>query len=244
MLIFSAFLAGLLGSAHCVGMCGALALLLHRPGEAKRRYLLRQLLYTAGRTSSYMFLAAAATTFSLWVGQKWSALHWVVPAVSVVAGALLVVTGLTATGWIGHRIQGNTSCSSVREMAAVFKARPAYMAFMAGAANGFIPCGLLYGVVCMLAASGSVLFATTAAIAFGLGTAPAMLTVGLLGVNFSIAWRARLFAVAGAWLVALGCGSLASGLHGLYNASRGPDAKPAHSEAARESPIRCPFCRE
>jgi uncharacterized protein len=54
------FVGGLLGSGHCIGMCGAFAVAIGWPAERPVHNLFRQSVYSLGRLSSYVFLGAVA----------------------------------------------------------------------------------------------------------------------------------------------------------------------------------------
>ena len=56
-MIWAAFILGITGSLHCVGMCGPIALLIQ--GKTGNYYLLNRLTYHIGRTLTYMLMGAA-----------------------------------------------------------------------------------------------------------------------------------------------------------------------------------------
>lgn len=82
MELWTAFLLGLVGSAHCAGMCGPLALALPATGNTRGTFLAGRLLYNAGRLVTYAALGAAfgllGQTFALAGFQRWisSPLAW------------------------------------------------------------------------------------------------------------------------------------------------------------------------
>src|SRR5436309_3018013 len=64
------FVGGLLGSSHCVGMCGPLALVLGVTEERVVSNVRRQLVFSAGRTFTYGFGGALAAYAGWWLGQR------------------------------------------------------------------------------------------------------------------------------------------------------------------------------
>ena len=92
------FVSGLLGSAHCLGMCGPFALAIGSAAPAWRTNLARQLCYSAGRIFTYAVLGAAAAFVGLRMAravEPWTNM----PAIlAIAAGAMLVVQGLLAAG--------------------------------------------------------------------------------------------------------------------------------------------------
>src|SRR4051812_5896860 len=60
MFLLSAFIIGFLGSFHCVGMCGPIALALPLTGNSKNAILISKLLYNSGRIVTYIFLGIVA----------------------------------------------------------------------------------------------------------------------------------------------------------------------------------------
>jgi sulfite exporter TauE/SafE len=64
-----------------------------------------------------------------------------------------------------------------------------------GRVLGFLPCGFLYGALAVAAASGSALRGALAMLAFGLGTVPSLVVVGVAGQAFGRAWQRSVAAV-------------------------------------------------
>src|SRR5438067_1466686 len=96
------FVGGLLGSAHCVGMCGGFALSI---GAASNRWLAnlsRQLVYGAGRIATYTTAGAIAAFAGLRISHAFSSMVPVQAILALLAGALLVVQGLSAAGVWRH----------------------------------------------------------------------------------------------------------------------------------------------
>ena len=187
MEFWTAFLLGLVGSAHCAGMCGPLALALPRTGDTSALFLAGRLAYNAGRILTYSLLGALfgllGQTFAVAGLQRW---------VSLVAGILILVSlvassrfalGLPATRVVGWLKTSLGRLLQHRSVAAVFSL---------GLLNGLLPCGLVYVACAGATATGSVVDGSASLLAFGLGTIPMMLAFGLAGPRLQLALRFRL----------------------------------------------------
>lgn len=204
--------SGMLGSAHCLGMCGPFALALGVVAPQWRANLGRQLAYSAGRIFTYAVLGAAAGFVAArLVGAVPGWLN--VPAVlAIAAGILLVWQGLLATGSIRPRgVTGAAACPGASAFQSLLAARSPVEAFVAGLFTGLLPCGLLYGMLAYAASRHDVLEGLGAMTAFGIGTVPAMVATGLGGSLLGVATRHRLHRAAAWCLVITGVMTMARG---------------------------------
>lgn len=223
----SAFLLGLFGGVHCASMCGGIVALLgarHRmmplhlqPGGAAVASMqsgtLLQFVYNAGRIASYTAAGALAGAVgsAAWLAER------VLPvqqASFVVANLLLIVLGLSLTGGL-RRLRmlerfGTGFWKRISPLASrLLHATSVPGAFAAGAAWGWVPCGMVYGVLAAALVSGSVTGGALLMLAFGLGTLPNLLALGL-AANRASGWLSRSGArrVAGLLIVAFGIAGL------------------------------------
>lgn len=99
MLYLLAFLGGIAGSLHCIGMCGVFPLSLARAGglHAWRR----QLLYNTGRLNTLAFIGALSGAFGAAVAAS-GPLRSAERALAIAAGALMIVIGLEMLGLVGR----------------------------------------------------------------------------------------------------------------------------------------------
>ena len=183
------FAAGFLGSFHCIGMCGGFACALGRDPRGGVATVERHLLYNFGRLTTYCFLGALAGA----LGQAVSTAHGAaVPSLygpldtaqrilAVVAGLLMIAMALQFFGLFHgfHRAAmgfgGSTLALSLRSLLAT-RSRAAPIAL--GVFNGFLPCPLVYAFAAQAASTAAPLPGFLVMLAFGLGTFPAMLTMG------------------------------------------------------------------
>lgn len=174
------FLAGVGGSAHCLGMCGVFAIGAGRGGPRPLGYLLP---YTAGRLTSYFSLG-------LLVGLLGRPLQLLAPlagAPAVLAltfGAVMVLGGLHLLGLIqlplprfGAR-SGNLLAQILR--ATLPPAGPAQALYL-GVGNGLLPCPLIYGFLPLAMSTGSSPGGGLVMAMIGLGTVPALFGIATLG---------------------------------------------------------------
>jgi sulfite exporter TauE/SafE len=205
--------SGLLGSAHCLGMCGPFVLTIGSRAPRAAENVRRQAAWSAGRIFTYAVLGAGAaflgsrlcTTLTGWVN---------VPAVlAVVAGVLLVIQGLAAAGVLPTRgVTGVASCPGASGFKALLEAQSLHEVFIAGVFTGLLPCGLLYGMLALAASSHDVLRGMGTMVAFGLGTVPALLLAGLGGSLLAATTRRHAYTIAAWCLVATGLVSIARGV--------------------------------
>lgn len=203
--ISAAALAGLVGSPHCIGMCGSFALACG--GRASHTAA-----WHAGKTLTYAFLGALAG----FVGHLVPGPLWVATVVST----LLVVW--FAAGLAGLVPEPTLKIPGLTRLATRAATRGDLGSrFLFGVATGFLPCGLVYATLGIAVASGDPLTGALAMAAFGLGTAPALAVfgMGVRRVAGERPWTRRVLAVlvlvAGLWVVFQrhGKAGMASGGH-------------------------------
>jgi len=228
-------LGGLLGSAHCVGMCGGFALRLGADAPSWRTNLARQAIYGGGRLFSYASLGAAAG----YGGHKLVLAASVVNVqayLAVAAGALLLWQGLKAVGlWPQRRSirAGNFACLGPGLIGTLLQTRGFLAPLLAGVLTGLLPCGLVYAFLALAVAGGTLPMGMATMVCFGLGTLPMMTALGLGTALLGLAGRRRMLHFA-AWCVVLtGTLSIVRGAAALTTARPAADAAPA-----------CPFCVE
>ncbi len=207
------FLAGLAGSFHCVGMCGGFACALGADRSGRRpATVLRHLLYNTGRLTVYAFLGGLAGSLSAALAA--SGATAVVTAtqqtLTVLAGSLMVLMAVQMFGFFGLRLApafGVTAMAQALGALATTPNRAAPLAF--GVFNGFLPCPLVYAFLAQAAASGDAGSGVLTMIALGLGTFPAMLAMGWMGLKFRPDWRRAGVRLAGTVVLVFGLVTIA-----------------------------------
>jgi sulfite exporter TauE/SafE len=189
----AAFLMGLLGSAHCIGMCGGISAALTvngKPADGKQgggcgqsSIGSRLLSYNLGRIITYTLLGAVAGFIGSYLASIGQSIEL---ALRVFAGLMLIAMGLYLSQWwmglsriekmgalVWKRIQPLTK--------GLLPASSPSKAFRLGMLWGFLPCGMVYSASSWAMATADPLYSALLMFSFGVGTLPAMLGVGFSG---------------------------------------------------------------
>lgn len=180
----TAFLAGLLGSGHCFGMCGGIAGSLGAlSGGSNRSMALPALQFNAGRLLGYAVLGALAGGI-LGAAGEIMALKPLGRWLRVITIVMVALIGLRfLLDWRGLDLiekGGAGLWRRIMPLAARISQRHDWIGRVGlGVCWGFLPCGLVYTVLMTAASTGSAAAGAAAMIAFGAGTLPAMLGLTL-----------------------------------------------------------------
>jgi uncharacterized protein len=178
--LFSAFLAGLLGSLHCLGMCGGIvaALSVNLP-QRPWSYLLA---YNLGRLSSYVIAGAVAGVigaqfYQFLAPQRAATAALWIPAI------FMFVLGLYIGGWwqfLGWLEKGGAYLWRRIEPLGrhLLPVRSPWQALALGLLWGWLPCGLVYSILVFALSAGSAAHGALLMLAFGLGTLPMLFSMG------------------------------------------------------------------
>jgi len=183
LFIVSGFMIGFLGSVHCLGMCGPIALSLPVYNLNKLNRSLAILLYNIGRALTYALLGllfgSIGAGFHLFGLQQW---------LSIIAGILILLflfsvrfsfPGSGALQPLTDKVK-NTLSTYLKED----KTPSSY--FMIGLLNGLLPCGLVYVGIAAALATGSISGGALLMFAFGCGTFPMMASIMAFGRFVSV----------------------------------------------------------
>lgn len=214
----AALLVGLVGSGHCLVMCGGVAGALElaiRPGTGGARAACRAG-YQAGRIAGYGIAGAMAGG----AGAVLLGLASADTAVRLARGlqvAVLLLLGLYLAGiWRGPLAALERAGARVWQALAPLRRRVLPVRGPAGALRmgllwGFLPCGFVYSAIALAMATGGAAQGASVMLAFGLGTLPAvLLAAGAAGRVARLDRQHGMRRVAGFLLIA---GGLALGLH-------------------------------
>jgi len=232
-MVAAGFIAGLLGSAHCLGMCAGISGLFAVNVEARSlaSRLPLAITYNAGRILSYCILGAVVALFG-------SAL---VDAIPRLAGPVRLVSGIVMV-LIGLQIAFNWRLlQPVETMGAALWRRisPAAKGLVPvttipralglGLLWGLLPCGLVYSVLLIAATSASPASGALTMAAFGIGTTPAMLMTGIGALQLSQFMSRRGTRLgAGLLIILVGLLTLAMPVNKLF--SSGPGMHHQHNQ--------------
>ena len=213
------FLGGLAGSLHCVGMCGGFPLAL--AGATRARNPLRQLLYNAGRLNTLVFIGAVSGACGA-VFVTAGPVHALERALAIVAGSFMIVVGLEVLGVLAQFTTRGAALAQAtvgRMLGGVMRSRSLAAPLALGVFNAFLPCQLIYAFAARAASTASVTEGMLTMLCFGLGTVPAMLSLGVAGVLARPGVRARLSVASGALIIAFGVLTVLRGFDVLPHAA-------------------------
>lgn len=188
--IAAAFFVGLLGGVHCLGMCGSIVGVftaqLPKPSSSVARWPFH-LAYNGGRLASYMAAGALAGA----IGQAGLLMRDAVPVqhlLFALSSLMLIALGLYLAGiWsMVQRIEraGGMLWRHIQPLArGLLPVTTPVRALLLGALWGWLPCGLVYSVLVTALASGNAQSGALVMLAFGLGTLPNLLAIGLFWDN-------------------------------------------------------------
>jgi len=173
--ISAAFLMGLAGSLHCAGMCGPIMLILPFAQLKKWQRPLGLLLYHGGRISIYTGLGILIYGSTTLLQPQWQL------ATSMILGFLLLLLGMLTLMpglWPGFRLPWAGWVQNGLQQ--LLSRRGWWLLFPMGMLNGLLPCGMVYMALALSATAPSAGQAALGMMAFGLGTAPMLVTITLL----------------------------------------------------------------
>ena len=188
ILLGTVFIASLIGSLHCVGMCGPFALLAGSCAQSRMSALMPTLAYSGGRLFSYTVVGVIFGTLGMAVNSGSSFSTWQQSA-TLVAGASMIVIGLIAMArCLGCKIELPSLIQPVQKVLqrAFNKTKamtPLNRAATIGALSSLMPCGWLYTFAIAAAGTGSPLWGAILMAVFWAGTIPIMSAL-MLGFGY------------------------------------------------------------
>lgn len=206
--IISGLVMGGVGSLHCVGMCGPIALSLPSVNSSASSRFLGTLLYNTGRVVTYAVLGAilGMIGYSLvMMGfQKW---------LTITVGAGMLVF-LFLPSQFKNRGGNLKFMISLRQKIARLYAHPSYPSlFLIGLFNGLLPCGLVYAALAVAVAGGSVPTSSLFMASFGAGTLPMMWMVAFFAGSIKYSFRVSLRKAYPFVIFIMGCVLILRGLN-------------------------------
>lgn len=174
-MLLSALVLGLLGSLHCIGMCGPIAFMLPVSRNNKYKKAGQVFIYHFGRLMAYgiiglLFGLLGKGLYIFGIQQK----------LSILIGVLMILIVIMPFNYMSrlsfsrpvYRIIGKIKSS----LGKALKKKTADTFLTIGFLNGFLPCGLVYMALLGAIAMGTALEGSLYMILFGLGTVPLMTT--------------------------------------------------------------------
>lgn len=182
--LLGAFVMGLLGGVHCVGMCGGIvgAISLTKPGDEPPAFWPRQLGYNLGRISSYTLAGVLVGGLGSLLAAS-SGVYGTQRLLMGLAGVFMLLIGLHIGGWL-HLLgpverAGGMLWRRIEPLGRRWlPVRSTGQAFGLGLVWGWLPCGLVYSALIWALGAGGALQGGLLMLAFGLGTLPNLLLMG------------------------------------------------------------------
>lgn len=201
--LIAGFMIGLVGSLHCLGMCGpiAVAIPLHRDNWLIR--VTGGLLYNSGRIITYGILGALFGLLGRGIHlaglQQWA---------SIGLGIIMILSVLFPVLFREKinldRVFSGYSSRLIGRFRVLFGRRSLGNLLFIGLLNGLLPCGLVYMAIAGAINTNQVVTGIAFMIAFGIGTTPALLLISLAGNVITSKFRRRASRVIPAFIVILG----------------------------------------
>lgn len=193
-LIFStvylvSFAMGIFSSMHCLGMCGSIIgtlTLSLKPAIRDNKYRLFPFVlnYNLGRITSYTIagllvgLIESILTYPLGESHGYRLLQ-------IISAIIMTGAGLYIAGWLPKfayiEKAGSRFWKIVEPIGRkLIPVETRFQAFLFGMIWGWLPCGLVYTALAFAATAGDVVKSSLSMLAFGIGTLPAVMTVGIM----------------------------------------------------------------
>jgi uncharacterized protein len=242
--------AGLFGSAHCIGMCGALVAVASDGASGLRGRIRVQLGYQLARLTSYVALGLVAGSLGRALDLAGQAAG-LGKAAAVLAGVTMSLWGMAAMlNAVGVALQLpklRTTPAFLSSWLGRARQRPPLLrAVLLGGASALLPCGFLYAFALAGAATGSPLGGALVMAALWLGNVPALLGFGLVLAGTLSRVKRHVPLLSAACVFALGILTLTSRVNLPAFAVSAITASPAPSPAdvGAPMPADCPYHRK
>lgn len=191
MEIYTAFLIGLMGSFHCIGMCGPIMIALPVGNKSLPRFILNRVTYHLGRVFTYtimgLIIGLISSRLMMFQFQKVS---------SIVMGVIILLVVLIPFKFknklYGHKYVQMFYAPIKNAMSGMFKKQSVSAQFVLGLLTGLLPCGLVYAAIATALAAADIVNSTLAMIAFGVGTIPLTLLFSMTGKLLSVNIRNKI----------------------------------------------------
>lgn len=189
-LILAAFMMGLLGSFHCVGMCGPIALSLPLKHDSDCAKFFGALFYNSGRIITYsvfgFIFGLIGKSVALFGYQQW---------LSIILGVLIIFFIILPKRFSSFQNQ-NFILAFLQKLRSalgrLFSKKNFSSLFSIGLLNGLLPCGLVYMAAAVAVSTGDVANSIIFMAFFGLGTLPMMWSIAFFGNYISVGIRQKI----------------------------------------------------
>ena len=207
-----AFMAGVLGSGHCFGMCGALVSGYFMKSGASKSYL-PYFAYQLARIFVYTLVGFAAATLGVVLVSS-GVFGKIQSILQMFIGAVVIILALGILGWIPF--QGSVRLLPMnvlrRGYAESRTKGPLLGAMMAGLLNGLMPCPLTFAMAVKATSATTVMEGGLLMLTFGAGTLPTMLFVSIAFGKINAHFRGLMLKSAALIMIIMGCNTIYMGM--------------------------------
>ncbi len=206
------FFMGLLGSVHCIGMCGPLVMALPISHRSNFQKIVTLFLYHAGKIMSYAILGLL---FGLFGSQL--PVFGVQRNISVIIGITMLLYGIYVFVLKPKYLQlgsFNTVYNFiVKCLSKLFKSKYMVSFFFIGMLNGLLPCGMVYLALSSAMATQNLLQGGLLMVFFGMGTVPALMMVAIGGQFMGFTFRRKIQTLLPVFIFSMGVLLILRGLN-------------------------------
>jgi sulfite exporter TauE/SafE len=207
-----AFMAGMLGSGHCLGMCGALVSGYFMKAGASRT-LLPYFFYQFARIFVYTLVGFAAAALGVVLVSS-GVFGKVQSILQMFIGSVVIILALGILGWIPF--QGSVRLIPMnllrRGYAESRTKGPILGATIAGLLNGLMPCPLTFAMAVKATSATTIMEGGLLMLTFGAGTLPTMLFVSVAFGKMSAHFRGLMLKSAALIMIIMGCNTIYMGM--------------------------------
>lgn len=201
--IYTGLMIGLVGSLHCIGMCGPIAVALPLGNRSFGDRFWGGLLYNLGRTATYGAMGAVFGLLGKGIEmagfQQWA---------SILLGVVMILSVffpfLFKDQFSAQTPGSGITQKLVTKLRKMFGDHSKSNLLIIGLLNGLLPCGLVYVAIAGAINTNDVVAGVFFMIAFGLGTIPMLLSVSLLGHMIGAKMKSQLNRIIPVFIVILG----------------------------------------
>lgn len=190
MELWTGFTLGLLGSFHCIGMCGPIALAIPGENRSTGSMFFKGLLYNFGRILTYAFIGFVFGILGL--GATIAGYQNIL---SIVLGSLIIVFALFPHLKLPGQAKAfyaDFSGRLTKHISTLYKSNSRFSSFFIGLLNGFLPCGFVVTALAAALITSTTFHSALYMALFGLGTLPVMLLMNMAPGFISPKLRSRL----------------------------------------------------
>ncbi len=218
-MIWSAFILGLLGSWHCIGMCGPIALMV--PGSKGKNRIFTLLLYHGGKIVTYVIIGSLIGVFSAFITS-----FKIQAIITIGVGAAIAVLAFAPSLLNRVERKGYQFFSPLvrikNQLAQALNKQKLEYSFYIGFLNGFIPCGMVYVAALGSLAQPNVGEGMLFMVFFGLGTMPFMSLLLFASSYFGNQFRKIALPLRTVAFIGIGCFMIWRGVSDYHTALHPP----------------------